>query len=299
MRLVPASLFSIEWLTDIYNRARVDYLVPMGMRAEEMAGYIHVYDVALDASVVAMVGEQAVGLGMLGLRPGRAWITRLGVRPDYRGRGIGEAIVGHLLATAGRRGVERIVLEVVRENVAAHRLFVKWGFRETRELIVFRRPPGPPSSAPPARCVWVDREAALRLSRTRPAPISWVNETASLAHAAGLGGLIVVLPDGGRGWLVFQRQGDVLARLTFRTTAGDPPAVGRALLAHLHQAYPTAESHVENVAAANPHLPALYALGFVESFRRIEMYRHCTGGKVRPVPSRRFESDRATNRSGL
>src|SRR5450756_913907 len=71
LQLVPASSFSIHQLVAAYNQTRVDYLVPMPMNAARLAEYIHVYDVDLDRSQVAVEGDQILGLAMLGVRPGR------------------------------------------------------------------------------------------------------------------------------------------------------------------------------------------------------------------------------------
>ena len=82
IRLVPASQFTIEQLTAIYNQTRVDYMVPMPMNVARLAEYIATYDVDLDHSLVAMQGSELLGVAMLGMREGRAWITRLGVLPN-------------------------------------------------------------------------------------------------------------------------------------------------------------------------------------------------------------------------
>ena len=272
-RLVPADTFTIEQLTAAYNQTRVDYMVPMPMNAARLAEYIHVYDVDIGQSVVAVDGEQILGLGMLGVRPDHVWVTRLGVLPVRRRRGVGEAILLYLLAAAERNGVSLITLEVIKDNFPAYNLFIKWGFQETRELIILRRPPGPSASVPAGEFRWLEREEALQLAGTRPFPLSWINDTPSLANADHVMGLDVTLPGVHRGWLAFQEQKFILARLTFRTLEGDPKAVGQALLAYLYQRYPAIDTNVENVAIANPHLPAFLEAGFVESFRRIEMYR--------------------------
>jgi len=69
--LVPATQFSLKQLTIIYNQTRVDYLVPMPMNMARMQEYIHVYDVDLADSFVAMQDGEMVALGMLGVRAGR------------------------------------------------------------------------------------------------------------------------------------------------------------------------------------------------------------------------------------
>ncbi len=272
-QVIPANRFTMEQLTDAYNQTRVDYVVPMPMSVARLVEYVHVYDVDIDRSAVAMDGDQVLGLGMLGARPGCTWITRLGVVPGRRRRGVGEAVLLYLLAASEQMGIDLTTLDVIRGNAPAHRLFLKWGFHETRELIILRRPPGPSSTASVGQFHWLDKKEALKLADTRPRPISWLNAVSSLGNSDHVMGLTVTLPDGGHGWLVFQKKRFILTRLTIRTTKGDPMAVGRALFAQLYEKYPDMDSNMENVSTTNPHLPAFFDVGFVESFRRIEMYR--------------------------
>lgn len=272
-RLVPADRFTTEELTQIYNGARADYLVPMPMSVAHMQEYIDTHDIDLASSVVATDGKQKIGLGLLGVRPGRAWVTRMGVLPSHRRHGIGEAILRALIAASERLGIGLITLEVIKDNHAAQQLFLKWGFRVTRELIVLRRPAGPPRQMAPATFRWVDKAEALALAGSRPQPLSWVNDVPSLANAAHVLGLTAALPDGSSGWLVLQKQPSLLTRMTIGTLYGDPIAVCRALLAHLYERFPGVNSNIENVDIANPHLPAFYEAGFFEAFRRLEMYR--------------------------
>ena len=80
--LLPASDFTVEELTDAYNRTRTDYLIPMPMNPNRMQEYIDLYDVDLSRSKVALEGDTIVGLGMLGVRSGMSWITRLDAAVD-------------------------------------------------------------------------------------------------------------------------------------------------------------------------------------------------------------------------
>ena len=281
--LVPGSRFTIEQLTAAYNNTRVDYLVPLPMNAARLADYIRQYDVDLDRSVVVVAEGEMVGLGMLGVRPRRAWITRLGVLPVMRRRGIGRAMADALLAVARRTDVDETILEVIANNTPASHLFLSCGFRETGELLVLRRPPGPPAQPPPGEARWLKRAEALALLDRRSARPSWLNEAESLQHAANLRGLMVNLPGGDRGWLVFQEERFrsfplMLSHLAPQTDRGDPVVVGRALLTHLYQRFPDLDTQAENIPAGDPHVPAFFALGYVEAFRRIEMHRGKAGG---------------------
>ncbi len=57
-------------------------------------------------------------------------IMNLAVRPDARRSGLGSALLSTLLAEAGRRGIERLTLEVRPTNPAALALYAEAGFYE-------------------------------------------------------------------------------------------------------------------------------------------------------------------------
>ncbi len=282
-QLVPASRFSIAQLTEAYNQTRVDYLVPMPMNAARLAEYIHSYDVDLEASVVAVDGDAILGLAMLGLRPGRSWITRLGVLPSARRHGLGWALMQGLLAGSDARGLTHNVLEVIKNNAPAYNLFVRCGFHAQSELLVLRRPPSPPPAPASGTVTWLADDAALALLAQRNDQPSWITENESLVRAGQVQAVTVHRPEGGQGWLVFQVQTFrglpmLLTRLTLRTLTGQPAEVGAALLSCLYTRFPDLDTQAENVAVTDPHLPAFQALGFVEAFRRIEMHRTLGGG---------------------
>ena len=128
IELVKASSYSIEELTESYNQTRVDYMVPMPMNAARLAEYIHIYDIDLEQSLVALDGEQMLGLGMLAVRKGRSWITRLGLVANTRGKGIGRKVMEGLLANSEALSIPLTMLEVIKGNEPAHNLFRSLGF---------------------------------------------------------------------------------------------------------------------------------------------------------------------------
>ena len=274
IQLVPASSFSIEQLTNIYNQTRVDYLVPMPMNAARLAEYVNVYDVDMDHSLVAMQNGEMLGVAMLGVRNGRAWVTRLGVIPNTRRNGVGKALVSGLINQAEVLGLDFVMLEVIKNNVPAHQLFLKLGFYEVGELLVLRRPPVPLTLDPVvADAQRLDRADALVLVGHDRGTQPWTNQSETLINAQDISGLWLTLADGTRGWLVYQRQKFTLTRFAFKTEKGDPVALARAFLWHLHYQYPRLDTQLENIQVNDPHLPAFYEMGYFESFRRIEMWR--------------------------
>jgi ribosomal protein S18 acetylase RimI-like enzyme len=277
VKALPASRFSWDELVNAYNQTRIDYIVPMPMNVSRLREYVRDYDVDLTRSVVAVEANQILGLAMLGARPGRAWVTRLGVLPGRRQRGIGQLLMDQLLAQAQRLKASCVMLEVIKGNEPAYQLFRKLGFQDTRELLVLRRPPGPPtwrngSSGPRGYAVEiVDSQQAVELVGRCCSQPSWLNEAPSLANAGHIAGLRVELADGGRGWLVYHHTVFQLTHLVLQAEAGDPQAVGQALLHALYTRHPAHDTIAENVAVDDPLLLALQELHYLEAFRRIEM----------------------------
>ncbi|MBE0672986.1 MAG: GNAT family N-acetyltransferase [Anaerolineales bacterium] len=273
IKLVPASQFSLDELTGIYNQTRVDYMVPMPMNAARLAEYISVYDVDLEHSLVATQNGVLRGVAMLGVRESRAWITRLGVIPATRRTGVGEALMEGLLEQAERLNIHFDMLEVIKNNTPAHSLFFKLGFYEVGELLVLRRSPVPPPDPVVADAQRLDRSESLTLVGRDRGTQPWTNQSESLFNAQEISGLHLTLADGSRGWLVYQRQKFTLTRFIYKTEVGDPEKVAYAFLSHLHLQYPRLDTQIENIQLNDPHLPAFYRMGYIESFRRIEMWR--------------------------
>ena len=245
------------------------------MNAARLAEYVETYDVELDHSLVAVTQEgEMLGVAMLGLREDRAWLTRLGVIPNTRRNGVGNVLVSSLFKQVADMQINFIMLEVIKNNFPAYQLFLKFDFREIGELLVIRRSPHiPPPDPIVADAQRLDRTDSLVLVGHDRGTQPWTNQSESLFNAHEVSGLRIMLADGSRGWLVYQRQKFLLTRFAFKTEAGDPATVAYALLSHLHSQYPRLDTHIENIQINDPHLPAFYKMGYVESFRRIEMWR--------------------------
>lgn len=276
---ISASRYSFEALAQIYNASRVDYIVPMPMNARRMAEYVTAHDVDLNASVVAVNGEnEPCAVGMLGWRDRRGWVTRLGVIPERRGRHIGRFVLNYLLDAAQDRGASLAQLEVIEGNAPAHAMFLKSGFQETRRLYVLRRPPSPlpPSAAAlltNAHIQTLDTQACIDALNQRDLPISWLEETESMQKTGILEGLAVTLEDGQRGAVVFCRLPLQLSHITPIAPADASDTLKMALAALIHHRYPKHDTKLENLDANSRFLAAFQSVGYVVDFRRIEMFR--------------------------
>lgn len=88
--------------------------------------------------------EQVAAAAMTRLeRPGdpaAGHVRELGVRREYRGRGVGLALLLHLFADFQQRGKERVSLGVDSESLTgANRLYVRAGMRPVLDLLYYRQ----------------------------------------------------------------------------------------------------------------------------------------------------------------
>lgn len=284
IELVAASEFSLEELADAYNETRIDYIIPMPMTVERLREYVRIYDVDLTCSCAAVQTGNILGIGMLGVRQGRGWVTRLGVLPSGRRQGVGHRIMTFLLQCARQRKLSHVWLEVIEGNNPAHELFTSLNFRQTRTLIVARRPPVFREFAPGERAVrpliravrTLDREATLRLLRERGDEPNWLNQTESLQKVEGISSLVVETTDGGQGWVTFQISLLRLTKIVLDVVLGDPVAVTTAMLQTLHDFFPTQDAIAENIPSTSPSWAGFQQVGYFDAFRRIEMVRSIT-----------------------
>jgi ribosomal protein S18 acetylase RimI-like enzyme len=97
--------------------------------------------VDLNQSVGAFSDGALVGFTMVGLDhiDGNlcAFDAATGIIKDYRGQGIASAMFDFLAPRLLRSGVERFILEVLKENTPAIRAYQKAGFQVTREMDSF------------------------------------------------------------------------------------------------------------------------------------------------------------------
>lgn len=272
VQLLSAVQFTYDELVGAYNQTRVDYIVPMPMNAARLQKYVDTYDVDLELSCVATEDGRILGLAMLGVRPGHTWVTRLGVLPVKRRRGTGQLLMECLIEQSRNLDVDYVTLDVIKHNDPALKLFLKLGFYDVRELLIIRRPPGPPTlDVGPYQVHPFDCRHAIKLLGQRRSVPSWLDEAESLVNAGNLAALRVDLPTGGWGWLVYQKTAFQLARLVLQTEVGDPHQVGLALTHALHTLHPALDTKSENLPLDCPHWPAMQEMGYIESFRRIEM----------------------------
>ena len=257
------------------NLAYSDYFVPIALSVRSFDDLAARESVNLSASGAALVDGKIVGMGLLGVREGHAWIGGMGVVPAYRRQGIARQIMHYLIAQAARCGVRSVQLEVIVENTHAHHLYRMCGFKDVRQLYVLACGPRhglPVQPTPNGLTFDAERVGALvhhldsfqgdrRPWQREPVVFDLIGrQVEALAARAGkaLRGVCLHI-------------GDSYHRGLLDCKAATPEA-GRALIGTLLARYPDAQFTYLNIAEDDPLLPLFREAGFATSVSQIEMF---------------------------
>jgi mycothiol synthase len=105
-------------------------------------------DPSFDPSLwlLAEAGDDLAGIVIArasGVEPGLGWIRILGVLPEYRNRGLGQALLRQTFAEFKRRGFEAVGLGVDAENpTGAVRVYERAGMQVSRTSLLFEKVQG-------------------------------------------------------------------------------------------------------------------------------------------------------------
>lgn len=87
-------------------------------------------------------GERLLGYIAVSIAADEAEVLRVAVRPEYRGRGIGRALLKTAVSALASRGARAVFLEVRESNLPARRMYRSAGFAECgRRRKYYRSPP--------------------------------------------------------------------------------------------------------------------------------------------------------------
>lgn len=258
----------------------MDYIVPMPMTVARLREYVEAYDIDLDHSCAAIDDEEPdliYGIGMLGVRRDRTWITRLGVLPYARRLGTGREIMNWLIDHTRQIGAGQLWLEVIVGNEPAKCLFERCGFQQTRELIVSRRPPGPPQEIDPP-CTVTEVQTLkpvemIRFLKDRKDRPNWLNETETFNNLEKLSGFLMTLNDGSCGWVIYEPSAMQLKRVIVEVLRGDEAIVTQSILYWVHKKLPILDAVSENIPTYDARWQGYDAVGYFDSFHRLEMVK--------------------------
>lgn len=133
---------NLRSLHDAFLLAFSDYQVPMSLSFTDFERMMRGRGLVSKFSVGAFDGEKLVGFSLTGLRLQNGFLTAYdiatGIAPGFRRQGISGEIFKHEMAILKSNHVVQYLLEVLKENVPAIRLYQRQGFQIQRGFSCFQ-----------------------------------------------------------------------------------------------------------------------------------------------------------------
>jgi len=275
IKLHPASRASFEARANCMNAAYADYMIPLHVDADQIALMDLLYDVDVDASVVAEDRGRLVGMALLSRRGERGWISGVGTVPASRRMGIARRMMAALIGNARALKLGQITLEVISDNEKAHCLYRSVGFIDTRELLTWSLPADADALPIPQELLHeVKPEAPFaHFEAWHREPPSWQRERETLLRMLGHARAYALELDGNpAAYVIVSSRSDSVSILDVGiNTEMGVARTGRPLLQALSRLHPGQAMRILNVPADDPLSRVLAALRFHVTVRQWEM----------------------------
>jgi len=134
-----------RWVAADEGRRRAYYEVVRAAMADVPGAYVGAFEsfrVGPPGEVddLLLCGERVAGYACgVSREGGLGYVNILGRHPDFRGRGLGPALLTRAMRGLGAGGARRYGLDVSASNQAALTLYERYGFAITRAVPVYRR----------------------------------------------------------------------------------------------------------------------------------------------------------------
>lgn len=128
-------------ITQAWNRCWQGYLFEMNYSEAQMKAWLHQCQVDLSHSVAIRESEKIVGFALLSVEKEGGWIAGTSIDPFFRGQHLFLPLMTTQIQYARDLGLKQLKLEVLTQNHAA-RVYEAVGFKQMRELYVYRFPKG-------------------------------------------------------------------------------------------------------------------------------------------------------------
>lgn len=120
IKIEPMELDSIEKVLEI---SQLSFPIPWSRKSfeQELSNVFANY-------FVAKSNNEVIGYGGMWIIIDEGHITNIAVHPKYRNQGVGDKILSNMIATCNEKKVIAMTLEVRLSNIAAQKLYSKYGF---------------------------------------------------------------------------------------------------------------------------------------------------------------------------
>jgi len=132
IRLRHAETAELKALADAQNEIFQDYIIPMHSSADFFLDFLRSVGGKLTNVIVATDADRIVGYVNPVIDGVEAWIGGVGVKPHYRGKGLGTRLMLAGEEYARAEGAEVVSLEVIMGNQRAYNVYKRLGYADSR-----------------------------------------------------------------------------------------------------------------------------------------------------------------------
>ena len=130
-------------LTELQNAAFGQHWGFCPNTVEEIAARVRISNTDPEGIIFVMDGDRPAGYNWTLRNENRfgkvGFVSMTGVHPEYRGNGLGTAVVVTGMEYLREQGVDAVELEVDSENTPARELYLKLGYRQVHHSVWFER----------------------------------------------------------------------------------------------------------------------------------------------------------------
>ncbi len=132
--LISLDNINLNLIVSLYNQVYSDYYFNIYYDKVSLKKYLKSLPVNLKLSQIIKFEDKYVGLAIVSVVNGAAWISSFGVIKKYRKLGLGEKLLMSILSQLKNQGVKSVGLEVLDYNLPAIGLYKKHGFKLISKL---------------------------------------------------------------------------------------------------------------------------------------------------------------------
>jgi ribosomal protein S18 acetylase RimI-like enzyme len=124
-------------IVDLVNKTFKDYSVPINWTITSFEYDIRENSISLEDSYIVFEGTRPIGFSLVSIRGARGRIDAFGFLKEYRTKGYGSELLYYTTEKMKWKGITKVTLEVVDEEISAKKFYKKHGFKEKRILESF------------------------------------------------------------------------------------------------------------------------------------------------------------------
>jgi GNAT superfamily N-acetyltransferase len=135
MKVINLDEAGLDKIIDVFNRGFQDYIIPVSMDSYVLKDYIHVNDISLKDSFMALDGNDTPqSFTFTGIRDNIGWVGGLAVDPEHRGMGYGRAVLKAQLERVRELDLDELWLECIDSNDVALGMYKRVKFKKIHKI---------------------------------------------------------------------------------------------------------------------------------------------------------------------